>query len=443
MTKKRQQKSKENLTDKLSADYVVGEVSSSLFPKDSAASGSLSALFSSAPAPSPLVFLPAPKPTQKTSEVKNPPEKISQVKAPSTLDRSRPHKEKSAAERKVEERESALENAEKEEQREKTQKTLKKTKRKASGLGEDGEKVRRPAKKLKRADMEAEAIKTKRTVFVGNLPPSCTKKTLQLLFRDKGAIESIRFRSVVREDPSMSRKLAAITRKVHPKKSSINAYVVFKEEEGVTGALERNGLEIEHGFHIRVDRVTKASSHDHKRSIFVGNLSFELTDEALRQHFVECGKVEAVRIIRDANSGMGKGFGYVLFEDADSVQLALKLDGSKLEGRSVRVRRSVKKQKQTAPGKEATRNTGKGPTKDRTGTEGRGGDTRGPTRGRHRGDLRFGAQRNFTGTKTKTGPVKATKGPSTFKGEMADPSKKFVKKKGLKKKQKTGKRVHI
>lgn len=76
----------------------------------------------------------------------------------------------------------------------------------------------------KRARKEEEAQKRKRTVFVGNLPISCTKKVgggssftrgsdagaaplteprflfqmLQNLFREEGSIESIRFRSLVR-----------------------------------------------------------------------------------------------------------------------------------------------------------------------------------------------------------------------------------------------------
>lgn len=37
-------------------------------------------------------------------------------------------------------------------------------------------------------------------------------------------------------------------------------------------------------------------------------------EEALRQVFVECGDVEAVRIVRDSKTGAGKGFGFILFK---------------------------------------------------------------------------------------------------------------------------------
>ncbi|KAG7217940.1 hypothetical protein INR49_020762 [Caranx melampygus] len=387
------------------AEYVVGQVSGSLFQKKSAAAGSLSSLFSSAAPTAALLFQPAPKPVQRSTEEKQ------QNETPEEADDDERGQETSV-------------------------KKKKKRKMSESGGEKDAEHWVMKRQRLK-ADKEEEAVKRKRTVFVGNLPVSCTKKTLRSLFRDKGSIESIRFRSVVREDPTMSRKVAAITRKIHPKKQTVNAYVVFKDEEGVTKALERNGLEIEKDFHIRVDRVSDGSVHDHRRSVFVGNLSFEITDLAFRRHFEDCGLVEAVRLVRDRDSGLGKGFGYVLFESADSVQLALKLDGSKLEGRSIRVKRSVKKEKQknkTNSHTGATGRAGRGPAK---------GPNKGPNRGPAKGPAKGPAERRgFKSPKKFTGnQPRPTKSSGSFKGEMVDPSKKTKKK--LKKKVKLKKSLHI
>lgn len=409
-----------------SADYVVGQVSGSLFKKKKAASGSLSALFSTAAPAAPVLFRPAPEPVQKSSEEKElqkeTPDATGQL---SQKKKKKALKEKSEADQKLENRESSLQYADEDELGDKPAKK----KRKAPEPDEERNDVEQwvlKRQKLKARKVE-EVMKRKRTVFVGNLPVGCTKKTLQSLFRDKGPIESIRFRSVVREDPAMSRKVAAIQRKVHPKKQSMNAYVVFKDEEGVARALERNGMEIERDFHIRVDRVTDNSSHDHKRSVFVGNLSFEINELAFRRHFEECGAVEAVRLVRDQNSGLGKGFGYVLFESADSVQLALKLDGSKLEGRSIRVKRSVKKEKQKTKTDSAGR-TGRGPMK---------GPMRGQGRERGGGRGGFKSQQKFSGNQQRS-----SKSSTSFTGEMVDPTKK-AKKKGLKKKVKPKKKVHI
>ncbi|XP_074552396.1 RNA-binding protein 34 [Halichoeres trimaculatus] len=410
-----------------SADYVVGQVSGSLFQKNSAASGSsLSALFSSAAPATQLLFQPAPKPVQKSTEVN---EEAPEVKGQlETKKKKKPQKEKSEGEERLEDRESGLTNADEEEQ---GQTAARKKKRTAPE--NDVEQWVLKRQKMRERKKE-EATKKTRTVFVGNLPSGCTKKTLHGLFREKGSIESIRFRSVVREDPSMSRKVAVIQRKVHPKKQSINAYVVFKDEEGATRALERNGMEIQQDFHIRVDRVTGGSEHDHKRSVFVGNLSFEVTEISFRRHFEACGAVEGVRLVRDKNSGLGKGFGYVLFESADSVQLALELDGSKLEGRPVRVKRSVKKEKVK---KEKVKKT------EGKGTPGRAwkGPPKGPMRGTGRerggGPGGFKSAKNFSRNQQR-----APKSSSSFKGEMTNPIKK-TKKKGQKKKGGPNKTVHI
>ncbi|XP_054635698.1 RNA-binding protein 34 [Dunckerocampus dactyliophorus] len=389
--KKRLHHSMETSPRHAPADYEVGQVSGSLFQKKSAASGSLSALFSSAAPTASVLFKPAPQLSHKN---------IQQLESQEVQGQAHPKekkspKKKSAAEQKLENRESSLQNADE------TEKKPKKRKRKVweADAVKDVEHWVMKRQRL-RAHKQEEAAKADRTVFVGNLPVNCTKKMLHSLFRDNGSIQSIRFRSMVREDPSMSRRVAAIKRQAHPLKQSINAYVVFEDSDGVSKALERNGVEIEKDFFIRVDRVTVNSSHDHKRSVFVGNLPFDVKELALRRHFEECGGVEAVRLVRDHNSGLGKGFGYILFESSDSVQLALKLDGSKLEGRSIRVKRSVKKEKSNTRGA-----AGKMP-----------------------------AQRKFLVKKS---------GPNhNFKGEMADPKKKPKKKPG-KNKGKPKKSVHI
>ena len=55
----------------------------------------------------------------------------------------------------------------------------------------------------------------------------------------------------------------------------------------------------------------------------------------------QCGTISSVRIVRDAATGIGKGFGYVNFASEDSVEIALTLNGSELDGRKIRVSRLV------------------------------------------------------------------------------------------------------
>uniref|UniRef100_A0AAQ4QWK9 RNA binding motif protein 34 n=1 Tax=Gasterosteus aculeatus aculeatus TaxID=481459 RepID=A0AAQ4QWK9_GASAC len=416
--KKKLKKSVEALSGQLAADYEVGQVSGSLFKKKSAASGSLSTLFSTAAPTGAVLFQPPPKPVQKSTEAKERQKETPEVKVQSS--QTLP-KQKSDADQQLENREISLQNADEDERGKAASARGKKRKvpeaeEEEAEAGNSTEHWVLKRQKLK-AQKEEEAIKNKRTVFVGNLPPSCTKKMLCALFKDYGSIDSIRFRSVAREDPGMSRKVAVIQRKVHPQKTSVNAYVVFSSEDAVALALERNGLEIQKDFHIRVDKVADGSRYDNKRSVFVGNLSFEMNELAIRQHFEDCGKVEAVRLVRDQDSGFGKGFGYVLFESSDSVQLALELDGTKLDGRPLRVRRA---EKQTNKGG-GRRRTGKGPVK---------GPVKGPERA---------GRKNFTGNQQNP-----TKSSTSFRGEMVDPNKKSQKKVLKKKKRpKPKKRVHI
>lgn len=52
-------------------------------------------------------------------------------------------------------------------------------------------------------------------------------------------------------------------------------------------------------------------------------MSADINELTFRRHFEECGTVEAVRLVRDKNSGLGKGFGYVLFEVQEEMIVVL------------------------------------------------------------------------------------------------------------------------
>merc|ERR1712192_145575 len=107
-----------------------------------------------------------------------------------------------------------------------------------------------------------------------------------------------------------------------------------------------NGSLIE-GHAVRVD-LAAARSHDNKRAVFLGNLDFKTQEDEVRALFAKCGEVESVRLVRDASTGIGKGFGYVNFGAVESVELALRMANQEVGGRKIRVNRAVRKAK---PGK--------------------------------------------------------------------------------------------
>lgn len=72
--------------------------------------------------------------------------------------------------------------------------------------------------------------------------------------------------------------------------------------------------------------------------LYVGNLSFSLTEEALKEAFSKFGNVEEATIITDKFSKRSKGFGFVTFSDDDSAKKAIsEMNEKELEGRPLKV----------------------------------------------------------------------------------------------------------
>ncbi len=73
-------------------------------------------------------------------------------------------------------------------------------------------------------------------------------------------------------------------------------------------------------------------------NLYVGNLSYDMTDEDLQQVFEEYGTVSKVNIIMDRDSGRSKGFGFVEMENSEDGEKAVQeLDGQEVKGRNLKV----------------------------------------------------------------------------------------------------------
>jgi RNA recognition motif-containing protein len=73
-------------------------------------------------------------------------------------------------------------------------------------------------------------------------------------------------------------------------------------------------------------------------NIYVGNLSYEVTEEDLKEAFDAFGQVDTVKVIKDEYSGRSKGFGFVEMPDNAGAQSAIDgLDGKELKGRAIKV----------------------------------------------------------------------------------------------------------
>lgn len=74
------------------------------------------------------------------------------------------------------------------------------------------------------------------------------------------------------------------------------------------------------------------------RSAFIGNVDYSTTVDELQSLFSACGVVVRVTILVDKVSGHPKGFAYVEFASAESVQLAVKLNDTEFKGRVLSVK---------------------------------------------------------------------------------------------------------
>ncbi|KAI1618258.1 nucleolar protein 12 [Exophiala viscosa] len=233
--------------------------------------------------------------------------------------------------------------------------------------------------------------KVKRTVFLGNVSTeaikskSARKTLIQHLEsalkvstdgQSQGKFESLRFRSTAYVSSSGPKKATFAKKELMDETTvSTNAYAVFSTEEATKRVAEKLNGTVVLERHLRADYLGRPSKTDHKRCVFIGNLSFvnletnpgedddgnkrrptakEPADaeEGLWRAFGKVGKVESVRVVRDQETRISKGFAYVQFENENSVEAALLMNEKKFPPmlpRKLRVMRAKKTKQSTAP----------------------------------------------------------------------------------------------
>ena len=73
-------------------------------------------------------------------------------------------------------------------------------------------------------------------------------------------------------------------------------------------------------------------------NIYIGNLSYNVTDQDLQKLFETYGKVDRSNVISDRETGRSKGFGFIEMPEQSEGQKAIEeLDGQDLDGRNIRV----------------------------------------------------------------------------------------------------------
>ena len=78
--------------------------------------------------------------------------------------------------------------------------------------------------------------------------------------------------------------------------------------------------------------------------LYVGNLAWGVTNESLKEAFVNFGTIREATVITDRETGQSRGFGFVTFEaEADASTAINAMDGTSLSGRNLRVNAAEEK----------------------------------------------------------------------------------------------------
>lgn len=191
-----------------------------------------------------------------------------------------------------------------------------------------------PVTKKAKLDEGSSDQEQSKTIFVGRLSWNVDNDWLASEFAECGSIVSAR----VQIDRNSG-------------KSRGFGFVEFETVDGVNAAVALNGKKEIDGRAVNIDITSPKAPNQEKRAkafgdttgepslvLFVGNLSFNTTEDALWEVFSEYGEVKSVRLPTDRETQRPKGFGYVEFSDTASAKKALEtVNGQDICGRPVRL----------------------------------------------------------------------------------------------------------
>jgi len=168
-----------------------------------------------------------------------------------------------------------------------------------------------------------------RKLFVGGLSYETTDEGFKAHFEQFGEIVD----SVVMRDRDTG-------------KSKGFGFVTFKEIEQIDEAQRSRPHHID-GRDVDTKRSMPRDSGESQKSLtkmFIGGMKDDTTEEQVREVFEPYGEMKSCDIIRDKTSGKCKGFGFIEYEDYDSVDRCVLKKRHELNGKTVEVKKAVPKE---------------------------------------------------------------------------------------------------
>jgi len=274
-------------------------------------------------------------------------------------------KEESASEEMSESEESQTESEEETGSEESEEESGSGSNESGSAESEEGEKNNAGEEESESEDEPNENPRDKRTAFIKGFSVSTTEENLKKLFSKYGEIKEIRM-------PKLRDTRTADPRGI--------AYVEFEKKKACRDSFELDGTEF-NGNTITVNLAKAAGAprgegreqRPGEKTLFIGNLPFEIEKEKLVETLREYADVRDVRLPTSKETGRPRGFGFAVF---DSAEEADKLLSARInyDGRDLRIHVS---ETENGRGRDGGRDDFRGRAFDRRGDDRRGDDRRG------------------------------------------------------------------
>jgi RNA recognition motif-containing protein len=85
--------------------------------------------------------------------------------------------------------------------------------------------------------------------------------------------------------------------------------------------------------------------------LYIGNLSFQASNDTLREAFAAFGEVTDVHVVTDRETGQSRGFGFITMGSDQEAKTAMtSMDGQMLDGRALRVNEAEERQQRSGGG---------------------------------------------------------------------------------------------
>ncbi|KAE9378206.1 hypothetical protein N431DRAFT_435376 [Stipitochalara longipes BDJ] len=190
-------------------------------------------------------------------------------------------------------------------------------------------------KQAKKTEVEK---RSEHGIWIGNLPWHVSKEELRKFFVEYSDITEDMITRVHMPTPNDGKP----ANKVEEKKKFVKvvnnqgyAYVDFNVSEAVGYAIElseqllsgrRVLIKNNKSFEGRPQKTKEESRNDGKppsKRVFLGNLSFDTTEDSLKEHFEKCGVIAMVKVAQFEDSGKCKGYAWITFEELEGAKNAV------------------------------------------------------------------------------------------------------------------------